>query len=493
MHQPAPTAACPACAAPGAVAQPCDSAACARFGLHRVPLEYAPTGRGAPDRLVGRMFGEYLVVRRLGAGGVGAVYLALQQPIGLPAALKLLHADGSALATGERFRREAAALARLRHPNIVRLLKYGIQGDDAYLVMEHVEGGRTLKDALREGIAVDDASRILTQMCHGLEAAHTRGVVHRDIKPANVMLEPVPGESHFVRIVDFGLVKFAEEGHSTRLAAGTPRYMAPEQMLKTGIGPWTDGYAVTVIACEMLTGRHPFRGDTAQAIMLRKHDPGFDPVADLGLTVGPMMAELLRRGLAPTLSHRYRDMPSLKVALDAALTEFAGDTTPGLGTTLPTPPGGSSRSISLPIVATGSADATPPMAGRWRPAAAGLALAGAALAGWIWWLPPDPGAGRDAVVEAPDAFPPVDAAPADAAVVGAAPKPPDARVVDAAPKPRDAAKPPPPKPRVKRRRLDPDAAPPPREADAAADAPRRLLNIIKVIETGADAGQGGDR
>ncbi len=328
-------AVCPLCRDVGPIAEPCGDSTCRRFGVCRVPPDYAPDGDRAPDPLVGRMFDDYLVVRRLGAGGVGAVYLALQQPIGLPAAIKLLHADGGPLADPERFRQEAAALARLSHPNIVRLLKYGVAGTTSYLVMEYVEEGRTLESEMRRGLAVADARRILIQMCHGLEAAHRRGVVHRDIKPANVMLQSLPGDEHFVRLVDFGLAKFVDEGHSTRLAAGTPQYMAPEQALKTEIGPWTDGYAVAVIACEMLLGHHPFPGASAQSILLRKCDPAFDPVAALDAPVGPTLAGFLRQALAPAPADRYRDMTALARGLDAVFDERGsnGTLTAALGAT----------------------------------------------------------------------------------------------------------------------------------------------------------------
>ncbi len=335
------------CGHRGVAAEPCAGEICARFELHCVPEEHLPRDIRSRDPVIGRLLGDYLVVRRLGAGGVGSVYLALQQPIGLPAAVKLLHGEPSSLATPERFRQEAAALARLNHPNIVRLLKYGLDGPTPYLVMEYVEDGRTLADAMRAGLTDDDALRILLQICHGLEAAHRRSVVHRDIKPANVMLQAVPGEAHFVRLVDFGLAKFVDEGQSTRLAAGTPQYMAPEQARATGIGPWTDVYAVAVVACEMLMGRHPFPGDSAQSLILRKCDPSFDPVAALGEPVGPAMADFLRRSLATSPTERVRSMPALAGALRAVIAERARD-----GSTLPpTAPAGF---VDVPLEPTGS-------------------------------------------------------------------------------------------------------------------------------------------
>lgn len=359
------------------------------------------------------MLGEYLVVRRLGAGGLGCVYLALQQPIGLPAAVKLLHVESGPLAQPERFRQEAAALARVAHPNIVGLLKYGIEDGLRYIVMELVAGGRTLADELRVEVSIAVGRRILLQICHALEAAHRRGVVHRDIKPSNIMLEAIPGETHFVRVVDFGLAKFVDEGDSTQLAAGTPRYMAPEQALRNEIGPWTDVYAVTVIACRVLLAHDPFAGQSKQSIILQKCDPTFDPLASLPQPVGPAVAALLRGGLARLPAHRIQDAPSLGSAIDAACDELER----GEGASAPGPPQPPRRGASPP-------------AGRgwwpWVAAAAGTLSGAAWLIGADGPTPPEPRVPSavltDSVPDGGSARPPpgrdAEADPADAGIRG---------------------------------------------------------------------------
>lgn len=140
------TGRCPGCDEFGVVAEACSHPACMRHGLHLVPEHELPTDGTRPDPMVGRMVAEFLILARIGAGGAGAVYRVEQQPIGLPAALKILTGPGIGLGSTDRFRLEARALARLTHPNIVRMLKFGEHNSSPFLVMELVEGGRTLAD-----------------------------------------------------------------------------------------------------------------------------------------------------------------------------------------------------------------------------------------------------------------------------------------------------------------------------------------------------------
>ncbi|MCA9519206.1 MAG: protein kinase, partial [Myxococcales bacterium] len=137
---------CPLCEGAGPVGEPCRTAACQRREYRYVPAEHLPRDGAHPDAMVGRAIDEYLVVAVLGAGGFGTVYLTLQLPVLMPAALKLMHRDPRDPAMEEvklqKFKQEAQALARLTHPHIVRLLKYGVRDGAPYMVMEYVEGGR---------------------------------------------------------------------------------------------------------------------------------------------------------------------------------------------------------------------------------------------------------------------------------------------------------------------------------------------------------------
>ncbi len=308
---------CVWCDAAGPPGEPCASPSCHRRGHHHLPSDRAARWLGdeaPPDVVIGQRWGDYLVVDRLGAGGMGAVYLALQWPLGLPAALKILTATSPALV--ERFQGEAAALARLTHPNVVRVYGTGVQNGRPYLAMEFIEGGRTLADAQREGLPPDAIRSILRQLLNALESAHERGVVHRDLKPQNVMIQSVAGEPWHVKLVDFGVAKFLDDGHSTRLLAGTPAYMAPEQITGRDIGPWTDLYALAVIAYELWTGRRPFGGRTTEEVIRRKTEPG-DPTE--GLTDGEMPAALralLRAALALDPRERPRSAGAFRERLD---------------------------------------------------------------------------------------------------------------------------------------------------------------------------------
>lgn len=199
------------------------------------------------------------IVQCIGQGGMGAVYRAFQIDLDRPVAVKILPLE---LAQDpvfvERFRQEARALARIDHPNIVRIFGSGVSGDLCYIVMELVEGV-TLRDAITQR-SVDStaALRIIPQICSALEYAHGHGIVHRDIKPENILL----GQGGKVKVADFGLAKLSAEPGSLSLtrtgaALGTFRYMAPEQFDGESVDHRSDIYALGVVIYELLTGRVP--------------------------------------------------------------------------------------------------------------------------------------------------------------------------------------------------------------------------------------------
>lgn len=491
-----------------------------RLGVHRVPPEFAR--EPSSDALVGQMLDAWLILRRLGAGGVGEIYLAEQRPVGLRAALKLLSGDGP-LARPERFLREAAALARLSHPNIVRLLAYGVHAGRPYLVMEFIDGARTLARA-GPHLAPSEKRRVVLQLTHALEAAHAQGVVHRDLKPANVMLQAVVGEPHFVRVVDFGLAKFAEDGDHTTVVAGSPHYMAPEQVARDRIGPWTDVYALGVLVLELFSGERPFRGPTVNAVLMLKSDPGYDPVAEAEASLAPGLPTVLRRALARDPANRFPHIAAFRAAFEAlgpmidpplaptapmrraeaqALLEtlVADDTAPSaveaadpMEATAPssTPPGDKRRSTRpMPGEAVAEAvdEAAPPAPRRQMAGVVvAIALVAAIVAAAAALSGPDD-ARADAAIAAdamavdamrPDATPP-DAMRPDATLREAMPRdatppdatPPDATVADA--RAPDAAPRAPAGPKAgtgRRPRPTPPAAP-----DAAAPAPPRPLTM----------------
>ncbi len=318
---------CPACESTGPVGGACSQKACMKLGYHHIPVSYfEKLGDGTLDPVIGRNVDEYLIVSRLGRGGFGSVYLALQQPINLPCALKLIHESmeghPNAQPFLQKFRAEAEALARLNHPNIVRLVRYGTFDWRPYMVMELVEG-QPLRNLIHQHrvdkglIPRKIVEHIVMQLLNALGAAHAERIVHRDIKPENILLQPTVGDPNFVRVVDFGLAKFVADGSRTSIITGTPDYMPPEQVMGVNIGPASDLYSVGVLIYEMWTGLRLYEGIPKEKVFMVKVEPGHDPVS----RVRPQRPELspaewafLERALACEPKDRYASAADMLAA-----------------------------------------------------------------------------------------------------------------------------------------------------------------------------------
>lgn len=218
---------------------------------------------------------RYLVLRRVGKGGMGVVYLAQQTNLNRDVCIKVLNPalidDESAVV---RFEREARGLSRLQHPNIVTIFDYGRDDDLAYIVMEYAQGETLSKFIKREGaMHMDVFLPIAVQILKGIGAAHKLGLIHRDIKPANIMLCELEGQPNFVKILDFGLAKLAqgqEDVTKEQQLVGSASYMAPEQILQGVSDARTDVYALGIMFYQMLAGKKPFTGPNDN-IILYKH------------------------------------------------------------------------------------------------------------------------------------------------------------------------------------------------------------------------------
>ncbi|MCC6625613.1 MAG: serine/threonine protein kinase [Deltaproteobacteria bacterium] len=287
--------------------------------------------------MLGRVVADFLVVGVLGSGGFGNVHHVLQLPLRsrpVQGALKRLRppsGTGSNIDARDhatllqRFESEADALASLSHPNIVRLLKAGLDGDTPYLVLELVADAETLEreieDHVRSGSTLTDIEifAITDQILNALEAAHEQGIVHRDIKPGNVMLQRVAGYDVFVRVLDFGLAKFISESSETQRVMGTLDYMAPEQLRGKDIGPWTDLYALGLLVLRMLTGRTAFSADRV-VLVNEKLDVRYDPVrCALGeRDIDAEKAAFLRRATAFDRHERYASVTLFRKAFHGA-------------------------------------------------------------------------------------------------------------------------------------------------------------------------------
>jgi len=269
----------------------------------------------AAERL-GRV-GRFRLLRLLGSGGMGAVYLAEDERLARRVAVKVLLARPEADPDlPVRFRREAEAVARLKHPNVVTLFEAGEDDGRPYLVLEYVEG-RTLAQRLAEAVLpAREAARLVTTLARAVAAAHALGVVHRDLKPGNVLLAAsTPERSEQAKLADFGLAKdAASDADRTRTGAvlGTPSYMAPEQADGAAdVGPAADVYGLGAILYECLTGRPPFKGATPLDTLdqVRRLDPV--PPRRLRGDVPPEVEVICLRCLAKEPGRRYASAAEL--------------------------------------------------------------------------------------------------------------------------------------------------------------------------------------
>ena len=281
------------------------------------------------DPLLGTLLdGRYRLERTVGRGGMGRVYGAEHVGIARSVAIKVLDPqlvsdDGAR----KRFEREAQSTGRLRHANCVGVTDFGTMPDGSpYLAMELVEGV-TLDQLLDEKtrLPVADAVQIMRHILRGLAHAHGQGLIHRDLKPANIMLVTEGDDPLFAKLLDFGLARLVSGGGDrltqTGIICGTPRYMAPEQVLDRALDPRIDLYAASVIFFEMLTGRTPFDADEA-VMILRMHVqdevPALAAVAP-EVAVPPALEKLLRKGLAKSPDDRPQTADEYLEALDRAV------------------------------------------------------------------------------------------------------------------------------------------------------------------------------
>lgn len=260
-----------------------------------------------PEPLVGTtLAGRYAIEALLGRGGMGAVYLAKQLPIGRPVAIKVIDARAT---VAERYRRrfeqEARAIAALTHPNAVKLVDFGVLDDGVqFLVMEYLEGvelGRLI--ASEAPLAEERVVHIVSQILEVLAEAHDNGIIHRDLKPANIFLAVVAGKTDYVKVLDFGVAKL---DRSDPVAAtvtlegtpvGTPKYMSPEQCRATTITASTDLYSLGLIAYEMVAGYAPFDCGSPTAFYVAHSVEAPRPLTRDGAPFTGPMAEFIARCL----------------------------------------------------------------------------------------------------------------------------------------------------------------------------------------------------
>jgi serine/threonine-protein kinase len=258
--------------------------------------------------------GRYRVLRQLGAGGMGTVYLCEHVQLGRRYAVKVLN-QGRSAEVEQRFLQEARAASRIDQENVIDVLDYGEDPDgELYYVMEALQG-RSLTQVLREDapLSVPRALALVEQVGRALAAAHARGVVHRDVKPDNVFVERLPSGVERAKLIDFGISHVPGNSRLTLDGEiiGTPEYMAPEQAVGSAVDPLSDVYAAGVLAYELLTGFPPLVGDTAVATLVAHQTRPPTAPSELRPGIPAEVDELVLRALAKRPQDRFSSMTAL--------------------------------------------------------------------------------------------------------------------------------------------------------------------------------------
>ena len=325
-----------------------------------LPWNSGRTGGGAPS--VGHpagytlgmeptRLGPYTVTSRLGRGGMGAVYEAVDASTGKAVAVKVLAshlADDAGLR--RRFHTEIDTLKNLRHPGIVQLLAFGEEDGQPYFAMELVRG-RSLEHLIRDGRRFTWRETVTAALAvtRALKVAHDHGVVHRDIKPANLLVPDSAGSLEAIKLADFGIAKLFASGTHTSHGSiiGTAEYMSPEQASGRPIDHRTDLYALGLVMFAMLTGRPPFRADQPTVVIHKQRTEKPQRVGALAADVPPLLEELIDRLLAKDPATRPASALALGRLLSAIEVVEVEPEPPAPGPTPPPSPDGDTRNEQL--------------------------------------------------------------------------------------------------------------------------------------------------
>jgi serine/threonine protein kinase/tetratricopeptide (TPR) repeat protein len=275
-----------------------------------------PSAPLEPGTVVGE---RYEILKRLGEGGMGAVYKARDRELDLFVALKVIRPE---LANHpdilRRFKQELILARQVTHKNVIRIFELGMADGRKFITMDYIEG-RDLKSILveRGKLPPDETVRIMRQICRGLEAAHAEGVVHRDLKPQNIMLDA----NGRVWVMDFGLARSMDLVGITRTGAlmGTPDYMSPEQARAEKVDARSDLFSLGIIFYEILTGVLPFRADTMMATLLKRVQEKAPPPNSLDPGIPQRLSDVVMKCLEVEVARRYQSASEM-------LTDLGGNT-----------------------------------------------------------------------------------------------------------------------------------------------------------------------
>jgi eukaryotic-like serine/threonine-protein kinase len=316
--------------------------------------------RGYPmrpqDPFIGRdiLNGSFQILQKIGSGGMGAVYRALQPQMNRMVGVKILHpklANRKDLVS--RFRREARAMSQLTHPNTTKVFLYGELDDGSlYIIMEFLEGKNLNQTVRADGpFPMDRALPVLIQVCGALDEAHRAGIIHRDLKPENIFLVQSAGLRDFAKVLDFGLAKVGERQMrpgsviltQEGMVFGTPEFMSPEQAQGKSLTPASDIYSLAVILYEVLTGKLPFDAKspmdyiqlhvTGKPVPLNQRAPG--------KVFPPLLEQVIERALAKRPEERFSSAADFASAMQQVLEgaeQLAPQLAPKGGNELPTMP-----------------------------------------------------------------------------------------------------------------------------------------------------------
>jgi eukaryotic-like serine/threonine-protein kinase len=286
------------------------------------------------DPFIGRdiLNGQFQILQKIGSGGMGAVYKALQPQMNRMVGVKILHpklANRKDLVS--RFRREARAMSQLTHPNTVKVFLYGELDDGSlYIIMEFLEGKNLNQTVRAEGpFPLQRALPILVQACGALDEAHKAGIIHRDLKPENIFLVQSGPLRDFPKLLDFGLAKVGERQMrpgsiiltQDGMVFGTPEFMSPEQAQGKPLTPASDVYSLAIILYEVLTGKLPFDAKTAMDhIQLHVTTPPIPINGRVpGKTFPPLLEAIINRALAKRVEDRFASAADFGAAMTCVL------------------------------------------------------------------------------------------------------------------------------------------------------------------------------
>ena len=356
------------------------------------------------DEFVGRTLAHYKIVTKLGQGGMGAVYRAIDTRLDRTLALKLL-AAGRVWdpIRRQRFIQEAKSASSLNHPNIVTIYDIGAVDDVYYIAMEYV-AGKTLYECLpRKGLPLGEVLKYGVQIADALSAAHAAGIIHRDLKPGNVMVT----DKGLIKVLDFGLAKLVEPAGTTETMAtlemppktaegyiiGTAAYMSPEQAEGKKMDTRSDIFSFGTVLYEMVTGRRPFPGETQMSVLVAIVSRAPAPVTEF-VEAPPELERLILRCLRKEPERRVQHMDDLKVALEElqddltsgklqwpSATRLAGA---GSNTQTGTTGAATFAQPAAAVAPSGAGTARRPARAKWVAAALAVLVAAVAAGTWLW-------------------------------------------------------------------------------------------------------------